>query len=79
MLLKSKYIQPGVQVSVLIKHHLYSCSYTKLGKGGARKAFFVFIVKYLFWSAVVYGEYNMLVFVEEGCVVCVYGFFFFLS
>ncbi|OPJ83483.1 hypothetical protein AV530_006368 [Patagioenas fasciata monilis] len=31
MLLKSKYIQPGIQVSVLIRHHLYSCSYTKLG------------------------------------------------
>jgi len=42
MLLKSKYIQPGIQVSVLIRHHLYSCSYTKLGKGGERKAFFCF-------------------------------------
>lgn len=27
----------------------------------------------------VYGKYNMLVFVEEGCVVCVYGFFFFFK
>lgn len=48
MLLKSKYIQPGVQVSILIEYLLYSCFYAKLGKGGVRKAFYVFIVKYLF-------------------------------
>lgn len=67
MLLKSKHIQPGVQVSGLIKHHLYSCSYTKLGKGGARKAFFCCFpceIGGLKRSGV--RECNMLVFAEEG-------------
>lgn len=56
MLLTSKDIQPGVQVSVLIKHHLYSGWCTELGEErGAKKKELVlgwvflgvFLVKYL--------------------------------
>lgn len=58
MLLKSKYIQPGVQVSILIKYHIV-CTHVCMQSWvkavcvceRERKAFFVSIVKYLFWIA----------------------------